>query len=302
MKSVSTRCGLVACGLLLDRVTREPPSKWHLVAWFGTGMGHLETRLWADSRSRGAVYAGIGVATGIGFGRIAPWTMPATTLTAAGHELRSVAGRIGRQLDRGDLQGARAALPQLVGRDPSGLDEAGIASAVIESVAENTVDAVMAAAFWAAVAGAPGAYAYRAINTMDAMVGRRSDRYRRFGTVAARLDDVANLIPARLTAVLIAIQVPSRRHPIAIALRRDAPLHPSPNAGVVEATMAAAIDRQLGGPLRYGALAEDRPTLGSGARPTAADIARATTISNRAEWILVAVLATVWLIGLTGDR
>ena len=148
-----------------------------------------------------------------------------------------------------------------MGRDPSLLDESGIAAAVIESVAEKSVDAVIAPAFWAAIAGAPGAAAYRAINTMDAMVGRRNERYERFGWAAARLDDVANYVPARIFAGLAVGLRPSQAKDIVTAVRRDAPAHPSPNAGVAEAAVAAALGRQLGGPLRYGTVREDRPPL-----------------------------------------
>src|SRR5204863_6463621 len=122
-----------------------------------------------------------------------------------------------------------------VGRDPSELDESGVARAVVESVAENTVDAVVAPACWAAVFGAPGVLAHRAVNTLDAMVGHRSARYARFGWAAARLDDGAAWVPARLTAVLVALVRPRAARLVWQAVRRDAPAHPSPNAGVAEA-------------------------------------------------------------------
>ncbi len=302
MTTLTRRCGLVACGLLVDRVLGEPPTEWHPVAWFGTGMGRVEAAVWADDRARGGAYAAVGVATGVIAGRVVPWVAPATAVVVAGRELRRVAATVGERLEAGDLAGARDRLPSLVGRDPSGLDESGIAAAVIESVAENTVDAVVAAAVWAVVGGASGAFAYRAVNTMDAMVGRRNDRYRRFGTAAARLDDGANWVPARLTACLIAAARPGRRNAIARVVRRDAPAHPSPNAGVAEAAMAAAIDRQLGGPLRYGDVAEVRPTLGDGARPGAADVDEAIAISDRAERVLVVALAAVSLAGALQTR
>ena len=167
----------------------------------------------------------------------------------------------------GELAGSGEELPSLVGRDPSELDASGIAAAVIESLAENSVDAVIAPAFWAAVAGAPGAAAYRAVNTMDAMVGRRDDRYGNFGWAAARLDDVANYVPARIFAGLVVVLCPHRAGEIIAAVRRDAPAHPSPNAGVAEAALAAALGRRLGGPLRYGDTEENRPLLGDGPRP-----------------------------------
>src|SRR5690606_15478706 len=142
----------------------------------------------------------------------------------------------------------REALPALVGRDPTHLDASEISAAVIESLAENTVDAVIAPAFWGLIAGAPGAWSYRAVNTMDAMVGHRSDRYLRFGWSSARLDDLANLVPARLTAALVMLCRPRQTRAVTTAVRRDGRKHPSPNAGVAEAAFAAALGVQLGGP------------------------------------------------------
>src|SRR5262249_33365337 len=154
-------------------------------------------------------------------------------------------------LAAGDLEGARAALPVLVGRDPSALDASGVAAAVIESLAENTVDAVVAPALWGALLGAPGAAAHPAVNTMDAMAGHRSCRYGRFGFAAARLDDAAAYIPARVTVLLVCLVRPDRTATVIETVRRDAPAHPSPNAGVAESAFAAALGLELGGPLRY---------------------------------------------------
>ena len=164
-----------------------------------------------------------------------------TGLAVAGRCLGESALTVGRALDRGDLGAARAALPALVGRDPAGLDEDEMARAVVESVAENTVNAVVAPAFWAAICGAPGALGYRAVNTMDAMVGHRSARYRAYGWASARLDDAANYLPARLTAALVAAVRPGSAAEIWRAVRNQAPAHPSPNAGVAEAAFAAAL-------------------------------------------------------------
>ncbi len=172
-----------------------------------------------------------------------------------------------------------------------------MAAAVIESLAENSVDAVIAPAFWAVVAGAPGAAAYRAVNTMDAMVGHRNDRYRKFGWAAARLDDIANDLPARIFATLVAAVAPDRARAIRTAVRRDAAAHPSPNAGVAEAAVAGALGRELGGPLRYGATVENRPRLGTGPRPTPADIPHAIAIAAKVETIVVALLIVGWLVG-----
>ncbi|MGH1488163.1 MAG: adenosylcobinamide-phosphate synthase CbiB [Acidimicrobiales bacterium] len=290
MKRLRNRCVAVAAGLLLDRVLGEPPTALHPVAWFGTVMGRVEHGLWADRRRPGFTYAATGLAIGVMAGAVVHSTSAAVAIAAAGRALRSTAHDVGRVTESGDLDLARTELRALVGRDPSSLDPSGISAAVIESVAENSVDAVIAPVFWALAAGAPGALAYRAVNTMDAMVGHRNDRYRHFGTAAARLDDMANWIPARLFAGLVAIVKPGDISVILRTVRRDAPSHPSPNAGVAESAMAAVLGRQLGGPLRYGDRVERRPALGNGPRPNPADIATAVQIANRVELLTVGLL------------
>ena len=302
MSWLGRRCLAAAAGLVLDRLVGEPPADVHPVAGFGRTMERVEQTLWADRRLNGAVYALSGAALGAAAGSSAGSTTVATWAVAAGRELRRVASRIGELIATGDLAAARAELPALVGRDPSELDASGIAAAVIESVAENSVDAVIAPAFWAAVAGAPGAVAYRAINTMDAMVGRRNERYGNFGWAAARLDDVANYVPARIFAGMMAILRPDRAREILAAVRQDAPAHPSPNAGVAEAAMAAALGRRLGGPLRYGSVAEDRPFLGDGPRPGPVDVPAAVRIADQAEWIATALLCLVGLVNFLRER
>lgn len=297
MTAIGERCGAVAAGLLLDRLAGEPPARSHPVAWFGHVMEALEGRLWADSRMRGIVYALLGVGIGALAGRLLRSVATAVALSVAGRELRRVARRVGEHAAAGELPAARTELPVLVGREPSALDTSGVAAAVIESVAENSVDAVVAPAFWAVVAGAPGVFAYRAINTMDAMVGHRNDRYGRFGWAAARLDDLANYLPARVFATLVAAVVPERAREVLATVRRDAPDHPSPNAGVAEAAVAGALGRELGGPLRYGPILENRPRLGAGPRPTPADVPRAVDIADRVERVLLAVLGLAWLLG-----
>jgi adenosylcobinamide-phosphate synthase len=190
-----------------------------------------------------------------------------------------------------DLAAARAHISALCGRDPEVLDAAGMARAGTESMAENTSDAAVAPLLWGAVAGVPGLLGYRAINTLDAMVGYRSPRYARFGWAAARVDDLVNLVPARVTALLIALLAPvvggSPGTAIA-AWRRDASTHPSPNAGPVEAAAAGALGVALGGPTVYPHGTENRPRLGSGRPPLPVDLRRAARLSQ-----LVGVAATV---------
>ncbi len=181
------------------------------------------------------------------------------------------------------LAAARARIPALCGRDPASLDAAGLARAGTESMAENTSDAVVAPLLWGAIAGMPGLLGYRAVNTLDAMVGHRSARHARFGWAAARLDDVANLVPARVAALLFAGLAPLAGGSAAAALRawrRDAPAHPSPNAGPVEAAAAGALGVRLGGPTVYAHGVENRPVLGSGPAPGPADLRRAVRLSR----------------------
>ncbi len=196
-------------------------------------------------------------------------------------------------LEAGDLEAARRWLPRLVGRDVRRLDAAGMARAVIESVAENTSDGIVAPALYAAVGGARGTLAYRAVNTLDSMVGHRDARYRRFGWASARADDAANLVPARVTALLVAAVRPKAAGAVWRAVRRDAGAHPSPNAGVVEAAFAAALGLRLGGTNHYRGRAEERPFLGppDGRVPQVEDIARAIRCSRHVTTALFVLLA-----------
>ncbi len=286
-----------AAGVVASTWMPELDDDVHPVARFGSTMAAIEHRRHRNSRLAGVEYAAAGVGLGLLAGRVATSTagrsaggIAATAVCVAGAQLRSVARDIGEHLAGGDLDRARAALPALVGRDTSGLDASGISAAAIESVAENMVDAVFAPAWWAAIGGAPGVAAYRAVNTMDAMVGRHDDRYEHFGWAAARTDDVANLVPARLFALAVAATRPDRARAVFATVRADARWHPSPNAGVAEAAMAGALGCSLGGPLRYGDVDEDRPVLGSGPRPGPAQLAEALAIAERTEHLLVGVL------------
>jgi adenosylcobinamide-phosphate synthase len=187
-----------------------------------------------------------------------------------------------RLLRSDDLEAARARLSHLCARDATALDGDEVARASVESIAENTSDAVVAPLFWGAVAGFPGLVAYRAVNTLDAMVGYRSARYRRFGWAAARSDDVLNLVPARLAAALTALCAPvvgGRPGQSLSVWRRDAQAHPSPNAGQVEAAFAGALGVQLGGVNVYAGAAEDRGTLGTGSPVQVGDLERAVRLS-----------------------
>lgn len=231
-------------GTVLDAVLGDP-AHGHPVAGFGAVATRAEARLWADSRPRGALFVLLSVGpvlavaaavqprirrdgTAVAVTALATWTV------LGGASLAAEAAGIARLLEAGDLAAARQRLPALCGRDTAGLDEAGIAQAVVESVAENTCDAVVAPLLWGAVCGLPGLLGYRSVNTLDAMVGHRSMRYERFGWAAARLDDLAALAPARLTALAAIALAPavggSPRGGLRV-LRRDGGNHRSPNAG-----------------------------------------------------------------------
>jgi adenosylcobinamide-phosphate synthase len=280
-----TRLAAVAAGIAVDRWCGEPPTAVHPVAWFGRGMARVEHVLWRDRRDAGVVHAAIGVGAawlaGCGLRRLlgdGPATLVATAVCVAGRMLDDEALAVGALLRSGDLAGARLRLRALVGRDTSELDAHDVARAVVESVAENTTDAVVAPALWAAALGAPGVLAHRAANTLDAMVGHHSARYRRFGWASARLDDVVNAVPAIAGVALVTARHPRRWRAIGRAVVVDARHHPSPNAGLIEGAFAAALGIGLGGANRYGDVVEDRGRLGSGRDPVAADIARAVRL------------------------
>lgn len=287
---MTARAVAAAIGLGADRLLGEPPAGLHPVAAFGAAMGRVERWCYGPSRARGAAYAAAGLAIGSAAGGLARSTWLATYVAVAGRALGEAAMEVDGALAGGDLEAARSLLPSLVGRDPALLDEKEMCRAVVESVAENTVDAVVAPMLWAALCGAPGALGYRAANTMDAMVGHRSERYRRFGWAPARLDDAANWVPARVTAALAAGARPSRAIDVLGAVRRDAPAHPSPNAGVAEAAFAAALGLRLGGENRYGGHVELRPPSGDGRPPERHDIARAVRLSRDIGTLLAAIL------------
>jgi adenosylcobinamide-phosphate synthase len=214
--------------------------------------------------------------------------------------LNDEAEAVAAHLRRGDLPAARQQLTHLVGRRTDQLEEAEIARAAVESVAENTSDALVAPLLWGAVAGLPGLLAYRAVNTLDAMVGHHSPRHENFGWAAARADDVANFVPARLTAALTAAVAPvvggSVRGALGVA-RADGRRHPSPNAGVAEAAFAGALGLRLGGRNDYGSHVEDRPVLGGhGRAPGVEDIARAARLSRAVTVAASVTCATIALL------
>jgi adenosylcobinamide-phosphate synthase len=300
--------GLLA-GVALDALTGDP-RRGHPVAAFGRAAGVLERRLYADSKARGAVFAGLCVLGAAGLG-MAAGTRRTSLLTAAatwavlgGTSLAREGRAMGEALESGDVEAARVRLPHLCGRDPAALDAKELARATVESVAENTSDAAVAPLFWGAVLGVPGLLAYRAVNTLDAMVGHRSPRYANFGWAAARVDDAANWVPARLTGLLTAACAPlaggSPRVTYRV-LRRDGARHPSPNAGRCEAAFAGALGVRLGGVNVYESRVEHRPELGDGTAPEPSDIRRAVRLS-RAVVLASAALAVCGRVAVRRGR
>lgn len=283
-----------ATGVVLDRVFGEPATSYHPVVHFGRFMENFERGNYRDAKSSGVTHAVMGALLGLRAGALVRSTAVATGLAVGGRALHDAARDVSDALLRGELERARELLPTLVGRNSSDLDEGEIARATVESVAENTVDAIVAPALWAALAGASGALGYRSLNTMDAMVGHRSARYTNYGWASARLDDVANWVPARCTAALVALVRPKAAKDVHWAVTTQAPAHPSPNSGVAEAAFAAALGLRLGGRIYYAERVEDRPTLGKGRSAEPIDIGEAVRLSRDVSTALVVIL------GVTG--
>lgn len=204
-------------------------------------------------------------------------------------------------LDRGGIEAGRVAVAHIVGRSPESLDGHGVGRAAVESLAENFSDGVVAPVFWTLLLGLPGLFVYKAVNTMDSMIGHRTPQYRAFGWAAARLDDVLNLAPARLSGLIIAaaaLATPGAAAGAAAAtMVRDAGKHRSPNAGWPEAAMAGALGLALAGPRRYPGIVVDAPWIGAGrARVETGDIARALVLYVRACALMIGGIGLAALI------
>jgi len=308
---VRSRVWVRPLGLLLGTavdVAFGDPRRGHPVAGFGSLAAALERRWYADRRAAGVAYTAVLVGGAVLVGhRIeaigarrpvagVALTAAATWAVLGGESLAAHGVALAAELSADDLGAARERMPSLCGRDPASLDTAGMARAGTESMAENTSDAVVAPLLWGAFAGVPGLLGYRAVNTLDAMVGYRSARYLRFGWASARLDDLANLLPARAAALLFAVLAPTVGGSSRAALtawHRDARTHPSPNAGPVEASAAGALGVGLGGRTVYAHGVEERPRLGEGRAPTPTDLVRAARLSRRVGLASALVAAAV---------
>ncbi|RFU88449.1 cobalamin biosynthesis protein [Streptomyces triticagri] len=300
-------------GLLGDLLLGDP-RRGHPVAAFGRAAGAVERVLWRDHRGAGALHTVVcagGAVAAAALAQRAVRRSPAASVALTGAATWAVVGgtslarearAVAAALQAGDIEVARERLPHLCGRDPAALDGAGIARAVVESVAENTSDAVVGALVWGSMASVPGLVGFRAVNTLDAMVGHRSPKYRRYGWASARTDDVAGWPGARLTAALAVLAGGDPRGAVR-AWRADASRHPSPNAGPVEAAFAGALGVRLGGTLSYGGRTEHRPVLNADGREVAvADVERAVRLSRRVGVLALGVCAAGRLLAGRGSR
>jgi adenosylcobinamide-phosphate synthase len=307
--------------LVIEAAVGYPPlllrAFGHPVTWMGAMIGTLERRFNRAASAPVRRSAGVAVlATVVGtafalafaiervlltfpFGTFAAGLLASTFM--AQRSLHDHVARVARALEQEDLDAARTAVAHIVGRDPEALDEAGVARAAIESLAENFSDGVVAPVFWTALGGLAAGAAYKAINTADSMLGHRSERLAAFGWTSARVDDLVNLPASRLSALLLIAAAGLTRGASATAslraVRRDARRHRSPNAGYPEAAMAGALGLALAGPRVYGGALVEDVLMGNGRRDAgAADIRAALALYRRADALLIALLAALALV------
>ena len=293
--------------LLLDAALGEPPEALHPTVWMGRAISAFERRARVSPRPRRTLrLAGVALALGLPVlsfvlcrvvVRLAPrglrWFVEAALVSTAlsMRGLDEAAAAVERELRDKDLESARARVGEFVGRDTAGLSPSEVARAAVESVAENTSDGGVAPMLYALLLGAPGALAYKAVNTLDSMVGYREPPYRDLGWASARLDDLANVAPSRVTTLAVAA-VSGRPIEVFAISRRYGPLTRSPNAGWAEAAFAGALDLRLGGANSYGGVVREGPILGEGRAPESDDVRRAVKLMHRC----CAFLATVALL------
>ena len=280
-------------GWMLDIAFGDPPRLPHPIVWFGKAIAFCERRLnkGANRKAKGAISSVVLIVITYVVGVVLPWwcipivvffCLAGTTLI---REVRAVFEALDRSLDEGRRQVAR-----IVGRDTSQLSAQEVRTAALETLAENLSDGVIAPLFWFALLGMPGMLAYKMINTLDSMIGYRTERYRDYGCWAAHIDDIANYIPARLTALLM-ILVAGRLDLFAFVVDNGR-RHASPNSGYPEAALAGILGCRFGGPHYYFGELFDKPYIGETERPlTTADMQRAVTVNRRAELLMVVLTA-----------
>lgn len=318
---------ILSLALILDRVVGDPPQLWHRlphpVVLFGKAISWGEKRFndrtlpEAVLRRNGMWLTIALVAACILVGLVIESLLPFAGSAGAVAEILIVAvllaqksladhvSEVARGLRDDGIEGGRKAVSMIVGRNPDQLSEGGVSRAAIESLAENASDGIVAPAFWFLVGGLPGLLAYKMINTADSMIGHLNDRYRHFGRFAAKLDDVANYIPARLTGLLAAVATALTRSKGAAkaalsVMRSDARLHRSPNAGWPESAFAGALDLALAGPRQYGEEKVDGPMLNaSGKREAeATDIDAALDLFWATMSLMTGLLIAASIVGL----
>lgn len=307
--------GVMLAALLVDAAVGWPAPLYrrigHPVTWLGHIVSSADSRLNRPAWLHAARYAAGAVVTSslvLLVYACTAWTVSAlpsgwfgtaiqVALAApllASRSLHQHVAAVHVPLNRGDLPTARAAVSQIVGRDPEALDEASIARAAIESLAENLSDGVVAPLFWGVLLGLPGLASYKVVNTLDSMIGHRTARHAAFGGFAARLDDLVNLVPARVSGMLIVVAAPSLQ--AFRVMTRDASRHRSPNAGWPESAMAGALGVRLSGPRVYGGTPTAEPWLNAAAPdPRTDDLARALRVYVRALVIVALLLAIMTL-------
>ena len=313
------------CGFALDLLLGDPETltPWHPVVWMGKAITTLEKRLRPlfPRTDRGAFSAGLVMALVLSLGtlvlcklilcllsRLSPalafaleviWCWQALAVK----DLRVEALRVETALETGTLDQARHAVSRIVGRDTAALDASAVARAAVETVAENFSDGVVAPLVYMLLGGAPLALCCKAINTMDSMVGYKNERYLFFGRAAARLDDAANYLPARLAALLLiaAARLCGEDAPAALRIwRRDRRKHASPNSAQCEAAMAGALGLRLCGPASYFGVVHDKPFIGDDTRPiTPRDIDRACRLELAGSLLALALLGLLRLLIVT---
>lgn len=311
MESVLAEPWLVLATLVAEACLGYPQALYsriaHPVVWLGRLIDCLESRWNHASRSDAArrvlgiatisIVAGIAALAGyslqtwaasIQVGAVVIVLVATTGL--AQRALFTHVNDVLQLLIANDLVGARVAVARIVGRDTATLDESGVAGAALESLSESFNDGVVAPAFWLLIAGLPGLFAYKAINTADSLIGHREARWRMFGWAAARTDDLANLLPARLAGVLLVIAGGAGLN----VMWRDASKHASPNAGWPEAAMAGALAIRIGGPCAYEGAWHDRPAFGDGPAARTQDLKRGLHIYMRACGLLWLAATLIW--------
>jgi adenosylcobinamide-phosphate synthase len=286
---------MVAAALLVDATLGEPPERFHPTVWMGQAISALESPGLRIGSPRGRRVAGLFLAAALpsvaflssramlhatprSLRPIVEVSLLSTTLSMRG--LGEAALGVRGELAGGRLEEARRLVGRFVGRDTEGLCVSDVCRAAVESVAENTSDGVVAPMLYGYLFGAPGALAYKAINTADSMIGHRNPRHGDLGRAGARLDDLANLVPARLTVLACAVASGSPESVLDSASRYGH-LTASPNAGRVEAAFAGALGVRLGGTNSYGGVERRGPVLGDGGPPDGGDIGRAVALMRR---------------------